>query len=58
MESLMFVGHDERPGDIPRESTFARRQVIVQGQEPLADTIAETNNGLDGRPVFVFLWDL
>jgi hypothetical protein len=55
VKSLMFVGHPQNPPDSAGVLACTFLDVIVKVQNPLPDSVPETQNLLQCRPVFVFL---
>jgi hypothetical protein len=58
MEAFMFVSHNQSPGNISCQGTFSGRQIMVESYKPTANSIAESNDSVECRPIFIVHWDL
>lgn len=51
---LVLERHEQHAGDAPRERALACGDLGVDTHGALAHAVAEVEDGLEGRPVFVF----
>jgi hypothetical protein len=54
----MFMCHEEHSCNGPRQGTFARCQIFVQCQKTLTNPVAELDDAVKSRPIFVFFWNV
>ena len=52
MECFVLEGHEEDSGDLARELDLSGLNVTVKLQEASPNPTLETQNGVNGRPVF------
>lgn len=58
MRSFMLKCHPQNSASLARHRLFARLELIVQSHEPRPYTVAETEDLVERRPVFIVDWNL